>query len=129
MNALYKQERQFGLLFSSVIAAVCAYAYYRGSNNISAWLIVSLTIAAVSLIVPKLLIYPLRIWLKIGHVLSWINTRILLGLVFFIILLPIGLIMRLFGHDPLRLKSKKGVKTYWLERQEGWTLKNFRRQF
>ena len=51
--------------------------------------------------------YPYFIWMRLGYCLGWINSRIILGIVFFIILLPISLIMKIFGYDPIRLKKKK----------------------
>ena len=58
-----------------------------------------------------LLFYPYKTWIKIGNILGWLNSRIILGLVFLIVLQPIALIMRIFGHDPLRMK-KSNQKSY-----------------
>ena len=60
---------------------------------------------------PILLLYPYRAWMKLGHILGWVNSRIILGLVFLIVLQPIALIMRILGHDPLRTK-KFAQKSY-----------------
>ena len=60
---------------------------------------------------PRLLYYPYKFWMKLGHILGWINSKIILGVVYMIVLLPIAFIMRLIGHDPLRTK-RKGEKTY-----------------
>ena len=49
--------------------------------------------------------------MQLGHILGWINSRIILGLVFIIVLQPIALIMRISGHDPLRIK-KSNQKSY-----------------
>ena len=60
---------------------------------------------------PRLLYYPYKFWMKLGLTLGWINSRIILGLVFIIVLLPISVVMGLIGYDPLRTKLKE-VKTY-----------------
>ena len=60
---------------------------------------------------PRLLHYPYKVWMSFGYVLGWINSHIILGLVFILVLLPIAFIMRLTGYDPLRTK-RKGTKTY-----------------
>ena len=60
---------------------------------------------------PGLLLYPYRAWMKLGHILGWVNSRIILGLVFLIVLQPIALIMRILGHDPLKTK-KFAQKSY-----------------
>ena len=60
---------------------------------------------------PRLLYYPYKGWMILGHVLGWINSHIILGLVFIFVLQPIAYIMRLTGYDPLRTKRKR-EKTY-----------------
>ena len=65
----------------------------------------------VGLTSPRLLYYPYKFWMKLGLILGWINSRIILGLVFMIILLPVAFIMRIFAYDPLRTK-RKGEMTY-----------------
>jgi hypothetical protein len=51
-------------------------------------------------------------WMKFGHVMNWINTRIILGLLFYGIFLPIGALMRLFGYDPMHRKLDSGQTSY-----------------
>ena len=65
---------------------------------------------------PRLLYYPYKFWMQLGLILGCINSRIILGLVFMIVLLPIAFIMRIFAYDPLRTK-RKGEKTYRENRQ------------
>jgi len=65
----------------------------------------------IGLTAPRLLHYPYKGWMVLGHVLGWINSHIILGLVFIFVLQPIAYIMRLTGYDPLRTKRKEG-KTY-----------------
>ena len=63
-----------------------------------------------------LLFYPYKFWMSIGHILGWINSRIILGLIFVIILLPLSFIMRILGYDPLSLKTNN-LSTYKKENQ------------
>jgi len=51
-------------------------------------------------------------WMKFGNVMNWINTRIILGILFYGIFLPIGVIMRLFGKDPMHRKPDSGLSSY-----------------
>ncbi len=51
-------------------------------------------------------------WMKIGHILGWINTRIILGVIFFVLITPIGLVRRLLGKDTLGLTFDKNATTY-----------------
>ena len=59
---------------------------------------------------PSILSYPYKLWMRLGYILGWVNSRIILGLVFLIVLQPIALIMRFLGHDPLKIK-KTGQKS------------------
>lgn len=56
-------------------------------------------------------------WMKLALALAWINTRILLGLFFYLVLTPIGLLMRLFGKDFLDEKCEKTIPSYWTKRE------------
>jgi hypothetical protein len=56
-----------------------------------------------------------RVWMKFAHVLGWVNTRILLGLMFYGAIAPYGLLMRLFGRDVLRRRGRS-QETYWIAR-------------
>ena len=64
---------------------------------------------------PKLLYFPYKLWMGLGDVLGWINSRIILVLVFFFVLLPIAIVMKLFGYDPLKTK-KSFVSTYKIDK-------------
>ena len=65
---------------------------------------------------PNLLFYPYTAWMKLGYILGWVNSRIILGLVYLLVLLPIALIMKIFGYDPL--KEKKNKKLSFRENTE-----------
>ena len=66
---------------------------------------------------PRLLHYPYKGWMALGHALGWVNSHIILGLVFIFVLQPIAYVMRLTGYDPLR-RRQKGEKTYRENRQD-----------
>ena len=64
-----------------------------------------MTFLILNLINPFLLIYPYKFWMWLGHVLGWVNSKLILGLVFLIMVIPLALIMKLIGYDPLKLKN------------------------
>ena len=74
-------------------------------------LVVAAILVAMALIVPASLGPVYKIWMRIAEVLGWINTRIILSLIFFFIFLPFGLVLRLF-NDPMRRKLDKSIETY-----------------
>jgi hypothetical protein len=69
-------------------------------------------LSAVALVFPRGLRPLYRLWMGIGRVLAWVNTRLILGLVYFVVLVPVGLVMKLFGHDPLARKLRHTAVTY-----------------
>ena len=114
-----KQLREFGLLigfgFPLLIGWFIPALTGHGFREWTLWVgFIGLIIGLTS---PRLLYYPYKFWMKLGVALGWVNSRIILGLVFIIILLPISVIMRFIGYDPLRTKLKE-VKTYREKRKD-----------
>lgn len=72
----------------------------------------ALVLGLIFLLSGMLSAFILRIWWKLAHILGWINSRILLSAVFFLLLLPISLISRLFTGDPLSLRWKKASPAF-----------------
>ena len=74
-------------------------------------LLASIPLILIGTVAPHKLRILFTWWMRLGLLLGWINSRIILGLVFIIVLLPIALIMRLFGYDPMR-KKKFNLESY-----------------
>ena len=106
-NLSKKILREFGFLIGFTFPILIGWLIPAVSGHSfrvwTLWLGIISLILAISK--PILLLYPYRTWMKLGHILGWINSRIILGLVFLIVLQPIALIMRILGHDPLRTKK------------------------
>ena len=108
-----KQLREFGFLLGLGIPVVVGWGIPAiGGHMFRTWTLwIGLPLLITGITQPSLLLYPYKGWMKLGHVLGWINSRIMLGLVFLIVLQPIALIMRLFNYDPLR-KKKNNQTSY-----------------
>ena len=102
-----KTLRQFGLLICFIFPFLIGWFLpLLGGHPFRVWtLFISMPAGILGILRPGLLLYPYRAWMKLGHILGWVNSRIILGLVFFIVLQPIAFIMRILGHDPLRTKK------------------------
>src|SRR5919198_1413774 len=97
-----KQLRSFGLLVGGVFAVISLWPMLVHGENARWWtLILALLLIMPALIAPNLLALPHRGWMALSEVLGWINTRIILGAIFFILLTPIGIIRRFLGKDPM----------------------------
>ena len=108
-----KTLRQFGFLICFTFPFLIGWFLpLLGGHPFRVWtLFISMPAGTLGILRPGLLLYPYRAWMKLGHILGWVNSRIILGLVFLIVLQPIAFIMRILGHDPLRTK-KNTQKSY-----------------
>ncbi len=123
-------DRSFGLTFAAVGAVVALWPLTSGSEP-RWWLLASAAaLAAISFIAAPIL-HPLnRLWLGIGLMLHRIVSPVVLGVVFYGVLTPTGLILRARGKDLLRLRLDKGAASYWITREPpGPTPKSMHRQF
>jgi hypothetical protein len=77
----------------------------------------SLAFAGVALVRPALLTPMNRLWTKFGLLLSKIMNPLVLGILFYATVVPIGLLMRATGKDPLRLKFDRAAPSYWIVRE------------
>ena len=83
-----------------------------GGHEFRYWTLwIGLPLLFVAILKPALLSYPYKFWMKLGHVFGWVNSKVILGLVFIFVLQPIAVIMKSFGYDPLK-KKKTNNTTY-----------------
>lgn len=122
----YRQERQFGFLFAAVFAIVAFWPLWPLRTPNLYWLVGAGAWLAAALIYPKMLAPLYKAWMAFGHALGWLNTRVILGIVFFLLVTPIGLIMRLLGKDSLRLRR---AGSYWVVRDKELLPQSMRNQF
>jgi len=110
-------DRSFGLVFTAVFLLIAIWPlFYRESPR---WWAVALAtvFAIIATWKPALLAGLNRLWLKLGLLLGKIVSPIALGILFYGVVAPIGLVMRLTGKDPLRLKLDSGANSYWILRK------------
>ena len=113
-KTIIPSNRSFGLVFFIVFLIVALWPLKSG-EDLRLW---SLTLSIIFLILgifnSKLLTPLNKLWIKFGMFLGLIVSPIVMGIVFFSVVTPTGLFMRIMGKDLLRLKSKKN--TYWIDR-------------
>ena len=108
-----KKLREFGILIFLGFPIFIGFLIpiITGHSFRSWTLIVSIPFGILAFLKPKCLYSPYKAWMKIGLCLGWINSRLILSLVFILVLQPIALVIRLIGYDPLNLK-KNTEKSY-----------------
>ena len=108
-------NKNFGIVFSIVFLVIAFWPMLNG-NEINYWLLaISIVFLILGLINSKILTPLNKIWFKIGIFLGNIVSPVLLGLVFFLIVTPTSIIMKLLGKDLLNLK-KNNNNSYWIEK-------------
>jgi Saxitoxin biosynthesis operon protein SxtJ len=110
--------RHFGLLSSFFLFTLALYLIFKNQIIASFFLVIlGCTFLVISIVAPKFLSGITKLWLKFGDVLGRIISPITLGLIFYTLIMPTGILTRLFGRDELLLK-KKDKKSYWLTRSK-----------
>ena len=109
-------NRSFGLLFFIVFILVGLWPVIKGETANIYLILISLFFLIFGLINSKILSPFNKAWIKLGEILGLIIAPIIMALVYFIILTPISLIVRMFGKDLLGLKFMKKKDTYWIKR-------------
>jgi len=124
-------NRSFGFLFSAVFAVTGIYGFYKDWNQCTwgACLIACAVVGLITLLTPRLLAPFNRAWFFLGQLLGKIVSPVVLGIIFYGLLTPVGFVARLFGRDELRLK-RQSVTTYWIDRvPPGPAADSFKNQF
>lgn len=109
-------DRGFGQVFAGFFAIVSALSAWRGHTSWHWALPLAVAFLVAAYTYPKLLSPLNKLWLKFGLLLYKVMNPLVLGLLFFITITPIGLVMRLFGKDFLRLRLDRGARSYWIDR-------------
>ncbi len=111
-------NKSFGILFFVVFLGLGLWPL-TNDNNPNIYLIIISIIFLILGILNSKLLSPLNLfWIKLGELLGKIIAPIVMAIIYFFILTPISLIVRLFGKDLLSLKFSKQIKTYWIKRKK-----------
>ena len=110
-------NRSFGIVFFIVFLLISIYPLLN-NDHVRIWsLIISIVFLILGLLNSKILLPLNKIWFKFGILLGKIISPLIMGLIFFVVVTPIGLLMRLFNKDLLNLKFNKS-KSYWIEKSD-----------
>lgn len=98
-----KELQNFGLIMAAMLILMFVIVLPWLFSYQAPWWpwVAALLFASTALVLPTLLRPVYYAWLKLGNVLGWVNTHIIMGVIYFLVLLPIGLVMRALGKNPL----------------------------
>jgi polyferredoxin len=122
-------NRKFGFFFTIIFALIAAYFIYSMKITWAyTFIAAALIFLVISLIKSDALLPLNKLWIRFGLMLGMIVSPLVLGVIFFGLVTPYGVVMRLFGRDELRLKQKK-LKTHWIPRSQNLPQTDFTKQF
>ena len=113
-RANFRAERNFGLLVGGVFSALGLWWLYREKFGTIALVVLAVgaLLMILGAVLPRSLILVNRAWMTLAEALGYVMTRVTLGIVFYLVVTPIGFIKRLQGWDPLRLRATPS-QSYW----------------
>jgi Na+/melibiose symporter-like transporter len=113
-----RKLRKFGFTVGGIFTVFAVIFFLRHKHHVPFYVssVAGPTLLLGALVWPPVLAPIERGWSLLAHALGWINTRILLAFVFFVVLMPVALVMRAVGKDPLERRRDRRRPTYWRTR-------------
>lgn len=109
-------DRAFGLTFAAVFAVIGVFRWWSGGASSPYWLGAAAVFLLLALFAPAALYWPNRAWLRLGLVLYRIVNPVVMGVLFYGVVTPMALFVRLRGKRPLQLRMESETASYWIER-------------
>jgi hypothetical protein len=123
-------NRNFGLVFAGFFAVVGTLGLWQHSGRWPIWLGLAVVMLGLAMAAPKVLAPLNWAWTRFGLLLHAIVSPVVLGIIFYLCIAPIGLLMRLSGKDPLRRRYEPAADSYWIKRvPPGPEPQSFKNQF
>src|SRR4030042_3153366 len=112
-----KDLRKFGITMGIAFAVITFFILFRHKQGIFATLSVSILFFIFAFIMTNLLKPVYILWMKLAFILGWINTRLILIIMFYLVLTPMSIVLRLLGKDLLDRKIDKNRDSYWHKKE------------
>ena len=121
--------RKFGITIGVILLIIAGFLFWKEKESFQILLTFGITFCIFGIAIPFILKPIYWVWMIFATILGWIMTRVILSLLFYIIVTPIGLIPRLFGKQFLELKWNKIDSTYWNYRSKKLNRESYEKQF
>ena len=113
-----KEYRKFGISVGIVFLLFTALFWWKDfPNALRVTGVLGTPLLLGGLLAPGLLKWPYRGWMKFAAGAAWFNTRVILTLMLYLVMMPVGLLLLLLGKRPLPLKFDRDAETYWIKRE------------
>ncbi len=125
-----KELRQFSITVGIVLGLLGGLFLWREKDCYFYFFILSASLISLGIVVPILLKPIYKVWMTLAILMGWFMTRVILIILFYLVVTPIGLLAKLFGKDFLSRKFDKTAESYWITRKStGFDKKSYENQF
>ena len=122
--------RNFGITLGIILLLISGFLFWKEKESFQIFLTIGIILFLTAIALPSVLKPVYWIWMIFAIILGWFMTRVILSLLFYIIITPIGLTLRLFGKQFLELRWDKSKESYWNFRtNEHLKKENYEKQF
>ena len=121
--------RKFGITVGLLLMVIAGLLFWRGKESFEIILVIGSALLVLGLVLPVVLKPVYWIWMIFAVILGWIMTRVILSLLFYVVITPIGMFSRLFGSKFLDLKWDKSKDSYWNTRTTRRQNEDYEKQF
>lgn len=129
-NPTRRELRQFGLLCLAIFGGMAAYGYLSGGSGLATRVLAVAAVVGGTLgVAAPQALRPIFVgWLIAAFPIGWTISHLLLGIIFFGVVTPIGLLLRVIGYDPMHRSLDRSAATYWTTHEQA-EVKRYFRQF
>ena len=121
IKTVKKDIRSFSITFGIIFLIIASYLYFKEKDSFQLFIYLAGSFSGLGIVFPIILKPIYMVWMIFSVILGWFMTRVILSLLFYIIITPIGLFLRIIGKDLLSLKEIKNKKSYW-------NIRNFKKE-
>tara|TARA_B100000029_G_C17449691_1_gene914545 strand:- start:55 stop:468 length:414 start_codon:yes stop_codon:yes gene_type:complete len=125
-----KAIRDFGILIGFILLIIAGILFYKKIESYKLIIMSGITFIALGFVMPIIIKPFYLVWMSFATLLGWFMTRLILGLLFYIVISSIGLILRLFGKQFLELNNTSLKSSYWIYKEDSRVShQNYDKQF
>lgn len=126
-----RELRKFSIIMTVFFALLGGLFLWRGRSVYGCFFVLSLLFAGCGLIRPTVLDPVYKMWMKVSHVIGWFMSRLILLILFYLVMTPTALLLKLFGKQLLDIGfTKNSIDSYWIPKQAGESQeRDYERQF